>query len=115
VIKKLVKYAGIEREAVIVENADIDHDCPCQVGVIVRFCVKCRTAYDDPTEWDADDHQAEQGHWVPSCLFCQSCEELIFEGFDTKGPFCFFVVNLKEGLRLIETNHNLRLLGIRVV
>lgn len=113
-IRRLVRYDGRDREAVIIHKTDIVHDCPCQVGVMVRYCVKCRRAYDDPTGWDANDHQAGEGHWVPWCLFCQSCEELIFEGFDVEGPFYFFIVNIKEGRRLVQADHDLRFLGMKV-
>ena len=114
-IKRLVRYQRLGKESVVADKAGIVNDCPCQVGVMVRYCIKCRRAYDDPTEWEANDHQSEEGHWVPWCLFCQSCEELIFEGFDVKGQFYFFIVNPKEGRRLLEANNNLRFLGMRVV
>ena len=113
-IKRLVRYHRLGKATLVADNAGIVHDCPCQVGVMVRYCVKCRRAYDDPTELEANDHQTGEGHWVPWCSFCQSCEELIFEGFDVEGPFYFFIVNLKEGLRLVQAGHNLHFLGMKV-
>lgn len=97
---------------VVALNAGIGHVCPCKTGVLVRYCVKCNSAFDDPTEWEADNHQAEHGHWVPWCLFCEFCEEMVFEGFDMEGPFYFFVLNLKEGLRVLAEGGDLRKLGL---